>query len=77
MTGLEAFIALRQRKSIRRKCWCNNHLVKVKQINDNQYSMQILKEDYSLEDRIYKHANLFADLLKDLLEDYDDWEVVE
>ena len=77
MTGLEAFIALRQRKSIRRKCWHENHLIKVKQINDNQYSMQILKEDYSLEDRIYKHANLFADLLKDLLEDYDDWEVVE
>jgi hypothetical protein len=45
-------------------------------LNDNQMAMHILKNDYSLEDKVYKHANLFANLLADLLE-YDDWEVVE
>jgi hypothetical protein len=38
--------------------------------------MEILKDDYSLEDKIYRHANRFANLMGDLLE-HDDWEVVE
>ena len=76
MTGIEAFIALRNRKNIRRKCWDENQLVKWTAVNENQMSMQILKNDYDLKDKIYRHANLFANLLGDLLE-YDDWEVVE
>jgi hypothetical protein len=76
MTGLEAFIALRNRKNIRRKCWDENQLVKWTAVNENQMSMQILKNDYDLKDKIYRHANLFANLLGDLLE-YDDWEIVE
>ena len=76
MTGLEAFNALRDRKNIRRKCWHKSQLVKWTVLNENQMTMHILKNDYSLEDKIYKHANLFANLLADLLE-YDDWEIVE
>jgi hypothetical protein len=76
MTGHEAFLALRDRKNIRRKCWDKSQLVKWTVLNDNQITMHILKNDYSLEDKVYKHANLFANLLADLLE-YDDWEVVE
>ena len=76
MTAIEAFIALRNRKNIRRKCWDKNHLVKWTVLNETQMTMQILKNDYSTEDKIYRHANLFANLLGDLLE-YDDWEIVE
>ena len=76
MTGLEAFIALRDRKNIRRKCWDSSQLVKWTVLNENQMQMHILKKDYSLEDKIYRYGNLFANLLADLLE-YDDWEVVE
>ena len=76
MTGVEAFNALRDRKNIRRKCWDKSQLVKWTVLNENQMTMHILKKDYSLEDKIYKHANLFANLLGDLLE-HDDWEVVE
>jgi hypothetical protein len=76
MTGIEAFIALRCRKNIRRKSWDENQLVKWTVVNENQMSMEILKNDYSLEDKIYRHANLFANLMGDLLE-YDDWEIVE
>jgi hypothetical protein len=76
MTGVEAFIALRCRKNIRRKCWDKSQLVKWTPINENQMSMEVLKDDYSLEDKIYRHANLFANLMGDLLE-YDDWEIVE
>lgn len=76
MTAIEAFIALRNRKNIRRKCWDKNQLVKWTVLNETQMTMQILKNDYSTEDKIYRHANLFANLLGDLLE-YDDWEIVE
>ena len=76
MTGLEAFIALRDRKNIRRKCWDGSQLVKWTVLNENQMQMHILKKDYSFEDKIYRYGNLFANLLGDLLE-HDDWEVVE
>ena len=76
MTGQEAFVALRDRKNIRRKCWDRSQLVKWTVLNENQMQMHILKKDYSLEDKIYKYGNLFANLRADLLE-YDDWEVVE
>jgi hypothetical protein len=76
MTAIEAFIALRNRKNIRRKCWDKSQLVKWTVLNETQMTMQILKNDYSTEDKIYRHANLFANLLGDLLE-YDDWEIVE
>lgn len=76
MTGVEAFIALRNRRNIRRKCWNENHLVKWTPVNEHQMSMEILKDDYSLEDKIYRHANRFANLIGDLLE-HDDWEIVE
>lgn len=76
MTGIEAFIALRKQKNIRRKCWDSSQLVKWTVLNENQMQMHILKKDYSLEDKIYRQVNLFANLLKDLLE-HDDWEVVK
>lgn len=76
MTAIEAFIALRNRKNIRRKFWDKSQLVKWTVLNETQMTMQILKNDYSTEDKIYRHANLFANLLGDLLE-YDDWEIVE
>lgn len=77
MTGIEAFIALRNRKDIRRKGWDSGHFVKWTILSEAQVSMSVVKKDYSLEDKMYKHANLFAELVKDLLEEYDDWEVVE
>lgn len=77
MSGLEAFVALLNRKNIRRKCWDSGHLVKWTVLNENQMSMEIIKDEYSLTDNMHRSANRFADLLKDLLEPTFDWEIVE
>lgn len=39
--------------------------------------MEMVKKDYSLIDKMHRNANLFAEIVKELLEEHDDWEVVE
>lgn len=77
MTGVEAFLALRDRKNIRRKGWDSGHFIEWRILSETQVSMSVVKKEYSLEDKIHKHANLFAELVKEFLEEHDDWEVVE
>lgn len=77
MTGTEAFLALRDRKNIRRKGWDSGTFIKWTILSEEKVAMEMVKKDYSLIDKMHRNANLFAEMVKELLEEHDDWEVVE
>lgn len=77
MRGIEAFIALQQRKNVRRASWHKDELVKFTPLNDDQWAMELVMKNEDRVHKLYLQHNAFRDLLRDLLEDHQDWEVVE
>jgi hypothetical protein len=76
MTAIEAFIALRSWKKIRRASWKQTEFVEVKDMGNGNGELLRHVEEVTTYHIIHRNASVFADLLRDLLE-YDDWEIVE
>lgn len=76
MTGVEAFNELRNWKKIRRKFWSESEYVEVKDLGNGNGELLRHIDKVTLYNRLHHNADLFADLLRDLLQ-HDDWEMVE